>query len=384
MENENNKIVDHRGNKFEPQSSARREIAKRGKRYVLALIALLAALAGILSNYQTIKEILFSEENVSVALSVETVRDNASGGPRVSIAEENSIKYSNVAPEGEQKIFVPQMPFITQHGDITHFDDSRISVVEWELAFPFPALDIKVANNSKTVVFYSSARILIKSVVADDSPLVYEQWNGLGGMVNLYNIGWGPAVDARADLTVSPTDEDLKANPVIIRRPIGEIPSGKFTVIDLNQELCEKEGAIRLLGMRIPAPCDNKKKYGDVVKVVGGIYYTGAEAKKYQTELSFNRPLVSMPLGPVPPSYTYDVEFVFDEGPTEKSIDISQEIKAGSTDRFRIVILPDRSAIYKCELTLQTVSGETQILSFSIKMFRPRISIRNKKHNKAN
>ena len=375
------KILDHNGNVIETEQPKTKALVSKSKKFIVGLAALLAFAAGVAANYKTLYEIIFPSSKVSYALTIDTVRDNSSGGPRVAISEEDNINYKEFSVDGNKKIYKPDMPFMEKKNDAIYYVDSRISVVQWELAFPFPALDIKVANNTKEVLFYSSAVIKIKKVTADNSPLIYEQWNGFGGMVNLYNTGWGAAKNVSVNLLVTPNKEKHKEDPVTIKKTIGDIASDAMASFDLNKELCNNQSKIKIFGSRVSIPCNSVEKYGKVVKVEGDVAYCGEDGAQYHTTLSFFRPLISMPLGPVPPSYTYDIEFKYDEGPVEKKLEISQEIKSGHTDRFRIVILPDRSATYECDLSLMSIQEETHTFSFVLKVFRPRIDI---KHNKAN
>ena len=77
------KILDHRGNEIEKERPQKQALISKGKKYAVGLAVLMAFLAGLTANYKTIYEVIFSSNKVSYSLSIDTVRDNSSGGPRV-------------------------------------------------------------------------------------------------------------------------------------------------------------------------------------------------------------------------------------------------------------------------------------------------------------
>jgi hypothetical protein len=319
---------------------------KRARTIALAAGAALAFAATLITNIHTIRDALFPPEDVKYAVTVETATGKASGGPRVELPQADRVVYTEVPTKrGEELTFEPGLPFKTTKKDgTTVYDNSRIWITGLELDFPFPAIDIKIENNSKNVVFINKATVEVLSVVPDETPLLVEEWHGFGGIIEIVNYGWGAADDIEARFHVTPATNTDTAISKDFEETLGMIESGGRRQLNIRAEL-ERDtiggGMFKIPGAAL---------YGNVVNLTGSLDYSDERKSLFETHVATKVPLISMPLGPIPPSYLCDLNLKVAEGKTIKHLDLSQEVKAGTTDRFQFVVNPGQSATYHLKI----------------------------------
>jgi len=376
MEDGPKRILDQDGKPFSAPAVPSKTIAKtkRARNIALAVGAAVAFAATLITNIHTIRDALFPPEDVKYAVTVETATGKASGGPRVEIPEADRVDYTEVATKpGEELTFEPSLPFKTAEKDGTIvYDNARVGITGLELDFPFPAIDIKIENNSKNVVFIKGATVEVLSVVPDETPLLVEEWHGIGGIIEIVNYGWGSADDTKARFHVTPATNTDTTISKDIEETLGTIEAGGQRELNIKAEL--GRDTIRAGMFKIPEAA----LYGNVVNLTGSLGYRDERKSVFETRIATKVPLITTPLGPIPPSYFYDLNLKVAEGKTIKHLDLSQEVQASKTDRFQFVVNPDQSATYHLKVSLDGVGGRLKEFSLAMKVFRPQIAIHSK------
>jgi len=234
----------------------------------------------------------------------------------------------------------------------------------WE----FPELDIKIVNNRAKTMFFTNAKFrIVESKVNPQPILVIER--------NLYNLlhfrlvneGWGHIRDCIVKFNIKDLEESFSFTD-----PLPFIISKDGIDSEYNIDITN---ALGQLGVKFRDPAHTNINYGSsepvidsgpfgrVVQVYGTIRFkfdTVAEKDrevtvKFSTHVSLFYP---GPGAPAPPTYLYEVMFRLDESNYELDVPISQVLKSGEADRFKLKIGAPKSSVHQFQLTLMYGSGQ--------------------------
>lgn len=243
---------------------------------------------------------------------------------------------------------------------------------EWD----FPALDIKLTNNSKRTLFFSQAVLRVDSSRTDFTPilLVDENPNNFAGFF-LSNEGWGPAVAARVSYNLLTPDAIPSFDgPFAHTDSLGDI--AEFRNVSIANALVREGVDLGVVGdpyIGVDWRTDERIKRAlgrfanPEVRVAGILQFNGRAnpgethfAVKFVTRVWILKtpPLVGAPR---PPSYAYHAMLQPQGNNYAVALNIAQEIKSGDTDRFTIALGAPMSSFHS--FILELVYNETGKLS---------------------
>jgi len=206
--------------------------------------------------------------------------------------------------------------------------------------FSFPTFDFKVINNGSNTLYFTFAKVLVKSSRTDHSPVLIIYGKGANMQLPLKNICWGKVSDCSILCNVSPHGQASEQAAYE-----HEIQVGPF----------ERHAEVSIAPIIEKIGRDKFDK--DLASVQGVIRYSclNFEGKEVDQELTFETQVyLGMPgVGSVrPPSYNYDLKLELDKKNYTKTISMSQEIRANETDRFTFTIYSDKSSSHIFDLEL--------------------------------
>ncbi|MEM6485559.1 MAG: hypothetical protein AAF662_11320 [Pseudomonadota bacterium] len=389
------RLVDHQGTPLNSPESRIRRIQQISKKNFLPVATAIVFLGTVLANLERILEWLPvppPESSVTVSLSIAT-QSGQQGGIKVATNADGLVSYDETHVADHVQYFAPRLPFATTQDGVTVHDSSRISKFALEHAFPFPALDLKIANNSGKVIVANEVIVDIQDVEPDLRPLLIVS-NGidqLSPMLNFFrqfrngavedpspvtvprvalkNIGWGPALLAAARVEVERIDNKIPRDPYSTNVRFPRIESGDFVWLNLVPRPLEGIAAEERAKLAIRGEVE--------VKGVGEISYDDELGASYQTKMSVLRHYNDAPScnALLPPNYSVDIHLDVADGARVVKLPISQEIRSGEADRLQVIIQSNASARYTCKLTVMSVDGALAELPFVIDVFRPRLHL---------
>jgi hypothetical protein len=283
---------------------------------------------------------------------------------------------------------------------------------EWE----FPALSVKIANNTNRDVFLSEAIINVKDSIEDNRPIIVVEGPSYDGEAYLQNEGWGPVFNPVVKLDVGcEAFDDVRSVPNTLFLPTfseGISFSIKRYVSDSmidKLKVCKKEissvcfegvgcifappselGNTQCLDERPRDVCSLLSKQVDEkvleklsnymlmnrsdktrravtyqrecsetrVCVGGLLEYTGSTGENKTVQFRTTVVLESPGAGaPAPPSYRYDVFLEPGKKGYMQRKSIYQAIKPGEVDHFLLRIATSRSANFKFSLDIMDAGG---------------------------
>ncbi|HET9933806.1 MAG TPA: toll/interleukin-1 receptor domain-containing protein [Polyangiaceae bacterium] len=284
-------------------------------------------------------------------------------------------------------------------------------------SWDFPKLDFKVINNSKETILLSDIVFEVEESKLDPTPVLIVkpdiyQSNALH--FRLINEGWGPAVGLKACFNLTPTDARNSAKPTYGEPYPYEVQVGDVDEdanVDISSELVKAGVDLRgLADLGVMTQRD-----GDVSTFVNekGVERTFDEAQLWAARQQlFGRftsggALVSGELRytartvdgaaeerrvkfwtvvwlfnenrkgkPRPPSYEYATKFKVEGINYKRQLSISQEVKAGDTDRFLVKVGFDKSSRHRFRARL-LYNGGREVVSANVLLygFAPRSGI---------
>ena len=280
----------------------------------------------------------------------------------------------------------------------------------WE----FPALSVKIANNTKRDILLSEVVFNVKDSIEDKRPIIVVQGPSYNGNVVLYNEGWGPVTNPIVKLDIgcqgsSSVKQTLLLDSFLDRASFSITSYVTDSMID-RMRSCQKRisticfgdkcimpllsdlGEIECLDERpqevcsqLNKPVDEKvlealferiNRYGAVktgaevrykrgcdhtprVCVAGELDYTSPNGANNTVQFSTIVVLESPPYGASePPSYVYEVFLEPGKKGYTQRKSISQAIKPGEVDHFLLRIATSRSANFLFSMDILDSGGK--------------------------
>jgi hypothetical protein len=282
----------------------------------------------------------------------------------------------------------------------------------------YPTLDLKFVNNTDRTIFLSELVIDVDESKPIQEPLIAirrDVQQRHAGNLMLVNEGWTEVSDLRLSFNIKP---GLIADPLSIQPPykhsidagvlvdrldidVGDafaaedeldledlvlLTNGDWTA-DGQFELPEVDGKRERLTQEELRRREEKAlgPFKDWVgTLVGEMIYTSAAAPSERRAVKFqafvylaNANRVGIPK---PVTFQYQVALEAEARSYKKVIAISQEIKAGDTDRFALKIGVPQSSCHRFSLKARDVSGEElRSAPVTLECFAPR-SVRTRLH----
>jgi hypothetical protein len=284
-------------------------------------------------------------------------------------------------------------------------------------SWDFPKLDFKLVNNSKETVLFSDVIFEISESRLDPAPVLVVksdvfQSNALH--FRLFNEGWGPAVGLKARFHLTPASATGKGKPRYDEPYPYELALGDLEEDD-NADVSTPltQAGVDLAGLEGLGTF--RRRIGDRTTFVDvqGIQRTFTAAELAAARRAFFGPFQSgaaLLSGqfeynaqtvdgesearsvkfwtvvwiynenrkgvPRPPGYEYATKFRVEGKDYQRQVSISQELKAGETDRFLVKIGFDKSSRHRFRARLLFNNGH-EIVSPSIELhgFAPRSGI---------
>jgi hypothetical protein len=234
--------------------------------------------------------------------------------------------------------------------------------------FQFPTLDFKIVNNSDKTVYFTKAIFTISKSQSDPFPILLIRGTGYNMKFPLTNIGWGNVYNCRIIFNLVPTDRTINFGQSYQHELLlGEFE--RYAECDLSSFFAELGVDIKTIREHgYLKHYENGEEKNRILKALGPfkdgiaimygeIFYEGLNAGgkmskdrvKFQAEIDLGGPGVGVPM---PPSFIYDVSFEADKEKYEKTVALSQAIKAGEFDRFNIKISAPKSSRHAFDLSL--------------------------------
>jgi hypothetical protein len=224
----------------------------------------------------------------------------------------------------------------------------RIYGISWwhqPFVWEFPALSIKIANNTTRDILLSEVVFNVKDSIEDTRPIIVVEGPSYNGKVNLYNEGWGPVTNPNVKLdigcqgssSVNSFKETLSLNTFVDRASFSITNYVANSMIDRFQT--------RNIQTRV---C-----------VAGQLDYTSPNGANNTVQFSTIVILESPGWGaPMPPSYVYDVFLEPGKKGYTQRKSISQAIKPGEVDHFLLRIATSRSANFLFSMDILDSGGK--------------------------
>ncbi|MFJ4671589.1 hypothetical protein [Kitasatospora purpeofusca] len=263
--------------------------------------------------------------------------------------------------------------------------------------FQWPALDIKIVNNTSETVLLHEAVLDIRSSVPDRRAVpVLRHWStGIG----LGNDGWGPLEDCVLTFTLAPRSRrdgpagsTFTLGPSDLVRTEDGLPY--WSMADaLRSSGVDVDGFKRL---RDHPMTDMAGEHRDAVRVLGPfareqsavvrgtLEYTytdldgGPVRARNPVEGRLSLHLGTPPVrGPLPPGYEYSTVLPAAGRSYRVPVPLSQVVGQGEADRFSIKIASESSAVHDFSLTLRYNDREMVVAErVQLELFLPRSKVR--------
>jgi len=350
-----------------------------------------------------------------VALSLAVDQDQAHDDVMADEAHTLAYEYTNQRSSGAI-VIRPRMDYLDLIADGGPIDPTRFTWVPF--SWNFPKLDFKLVNNSKETVLFSDVIFEISESRLDPAPvLVVEpdvfQSNALH--FRLFNEGWGPAAGLKARFHLTPTSAGGNGKPRYDEPypyvlALGDLEEDAN--VDVSTSLTR--AGVDLAGLEGLGRFSHR--IGDQITFVNaqgvertftaaqlaaarraffGPFQSGAALLSGQFEYNaqtvdgesearavkfwtvvwiYNENRAGVPR---PPAYEYATKFRVEGKDYQRQVSISQELKAGETDRFLVKIGFDKSSQHRFRARLLFNNGR-EIVSPSIELrgFAPRSGIK--------
>lgn len=268
------------------------------------------------------------------------------------------------------------MPYLTlasKGGPVPAIYDSLgTSSLIWQ----FPALAIKVVNNTNQTLLVSEAAIDVKESHINNEPLLvinpgyYYRAKGQEGITpigafHIINQGWGDVIDGKLELQITSPVYFPALNGLKESFELGTFSEIK-TINILSSPPKAGEGCNRALnGMGGPS---------EYVSVDGEItYFTESHQKR---RVRFNSPVrvkyCGGLLGDLNITAAYDVQLEAGKSGYVKYVPIAQSIKPGDADYFLLRVGSDKSAQFNLGVSFRTSGPEARTVNVLMNIFVPR------------
>lgn len=273
----------------------------------------------------------------------------------------------------------------------------------WEWRFAFPALDIKLVNNTDQTVYFHEAILRVKNSRMDSTPVPVICGTGYDMTTTLENVGWGPMEKSvlRFSLIGWSDGEELhEPNNYPYEIQLGDIMDEPKNV-PLDEFFADTGADLRLLKALYSSKCRDKdwvyfpleselgtffnrasqqgeenlrrlpiteydglvaKAFGPfpdgVGRLIGRLDYGQAdqngERSRHSVGISARVEIGRPGLGlPGPPSYSYNVRLEVDGSDYQRRVPISQWLAPKTTDRFLLYVGADKSSVHDFDLILR-------------------------------
>lgn len=280
----------------------------------------------------------------------------------------------------------------------------------WLSSFKWPALDVKLVNNSDQTLVFHEAILVVNESRLDPRPVPIIKETGYDMSVPLINVGWGPMIDTTLRFELAPAED---ADPVTSEFvwQVDDIDTLRqkgsmarfFADSGVDCEMLERlqirggDGNWHYIsptsGIGEPVPADDapissfaglfaglhrisEQEYGKLRRralgpfVEGGAVMRGTleysqndangsqsrQANPFVAHVSFGPPALGAPM---PPSWTYNMKLRSESSDYAVVKPISQTLKSGEGDRFLLNLSADRSSFHELSLKLIYNDGAT-------------------------
>jgi len=323
--------------------------------------------------------------------------------------EDDHFRYRSYA-EGSALVIQPDVTYLNEIRSGRVIQPLDFWYSPWAQKFTFPALDIKLVNNSSRTAFFHEAVFRIKKSRLDPRPIPILREAGYYMSLPLTNIGWGPMRNCvlRFALTDSSSTDDFP-----FELGLGDVhnhPSLRHFFAQSGVNL-EKLAALETVGGSWWGSerwiyFDKRSTFGEFFNdpdsvfrnckrmresdyeelrrealgpfpnggalVVGELEYTQLDSEGCESRQTYNFSVPVSIFGPAPgaprpPTYTYNVRLKVDADSYTVTVPISQSIGAGKVDRFLVYIATDKSSLHEFDVLLRYNETE-EIISRPIKL----------------
>ena len=274
----------------------------------------------------------------------------------------------------------------------------------WQWRFAFPALDVKLVNNTDKTVYFHEILFRVKRSQLDPTPVPVIRGTGYNMAITLENVGWGAMEQCLLRFSLagwSDVEGQPESNHFPYEVQLGDIVEDSKRValedffvqvgadLRLLEMLSESEGGDKdwvyfpsasSLGdvfndTTQPRTKQNLRRlpfteYNDLLAKALGPFpdgagrltgrldygqtdYNGTKSRHtigVMARVEIGGPCLGLP---GPPSYSYNVRFEVDGVDYMKRVPISQWLGAGATDRFLLFIGAERSSVHDFDLVLR-------------------------------
>lgn len=284
----------------------------------------------------TVGYLLVKDHRGSIDLSV-----GLSGSAAAAAAPKESsllnVSYHEV-PEGRLSRISYRLAYL----DLVHSGGPVPGITSSARPLPgkFPALAVKLVNNTGKSVVLSSAIVKIISSEIPTEPIPVFAARSMNAL-QIDNDGWGDVVDPVLEISVKAAGHDDEVD--LFAPETRTIARKTFSACDT---------------IRIAPFVPERLRNQDAVTVFGTLSYGPADQRKslkYETTV-----LLDIKAGQaLPPSYAYPPAY-FEAGkaPCTIAIDIAQAIEAGRADQFLVTLGTDKTSHNRVSLSFKTTAGE--------------------------
>jgi TIR domain-containing protein len=347
---------------------------------------------------------------LNLAVDQNPANDDASADEAHTLAYEYTTQRS-----GGAIVIRPRMDYLDLIAAGGPIDPTRFTWVPF--SWDFPKLDFKLVNNSKETVLFTDVIFEISESRLDPAPVLVVkpdvfQSNALH--FRLSNEGWGPAVGLKARFHLAPASAEGKGKPRYDEPYPYELALGDLEeVANVDVSTSLTQAGVDLAGLEGLGTLSHR--IGDQTTLVNaqGVERTFTAAQLAEARKAFFGPFqngAALLSGqfeyntqtvdgesearsvkfwtvvwiynenrkgvPRPPGYEYATKFRVEGKDYERQVSISQELKAGETDRFLVKIGIDKSSRHRFRARLLFNNGR-EILSPSVELhgFAPRSGI---------
>lgn len=318
------------------------------------------------------------------------------------------FRYESRAENGRTAI-TPRDPYLDLLRSGGQLTPLIFSNTPWLRTFKWPALDVKLVNNSDQTLIFHEAILVVRESRLDARPVPVIKGTGYGMSVPLINVGWGPMIDTTLRFELAPAEGAGPATSEFVWQvddidTLGQKGSMATFFADsgVDLEMLERlqirgrDGDSCYLspasGIGEPVPYDDdapislftglhrisEQEHGKLQRLALGPFTEGGavmrgtleysqndangsqsrHANRFTANVSFGRP----PLGaPMPPSWTYNMKLRSASSDYTVVKQISQTLKSGEGDRFLLNLSADRSSFHEFSLKLIYNDGATLI-----------------------
>jgi len=231
----------------------------------------------------------------------------------------------------------------------------------------YPALSVKVVNNTDKTLLLSEAVLQIEKSTVDTRPILAVYSPGSMGRFWFANEGWGRVRDPHLALSFyGPTcSSDVSV-------PTQDVPLTTFLdgpSVDISKLI---DPTLRSASLECPSEAEKSKLppymranpfYGckqTEICVRGTLSYLQEDNSPFQFRFKTKVYLGPIPAPPVMPSYTYDVRLEAGKAGYSIRVPISQEIQPGKTDHFLLQVASDKTSTYDLNLKIYDAQGKAE------------------------